>query len=178
MFAQCHIRPPSIAALALLRSFAALPSPFSTGFRTLTQTHLRHPTATVRCATQPTPLLLNTSPPSSPSPLHHHHRQTRNTTMESMPVRSIPMVSHEVLKSTNPDTKVQHLERASSPVVIEHYEHLPSGLEQTGDEKEKKWFVGSIDQGTTSSRFLIFDGEGSPTASHQIEFENIYPESG
>nr|6ZQ4_A Chain A, Glycerol kinase-like protein [Thermochaetoides thermophila DSM 1495]6ZQ4_B Chain B, Glycerol kinase-like protein [Thermochaetoides thermophila DSM 1495]6ZQ4_C Chain C, Glycerol kinase-like protein [Thermochaetoides thermophila DSM 1495]6ZQ4_D Chain D, Glycerol kinase-like protein [Thermochaetoides thermophila DSM 1495]6ZQ4_E Chain E, Glycerol kinase-like protein [Thermochaetoides thermophila DSM 1495]6ZQ4_F Chain F, Glycerol kinase-like protein [Thermochaetoides thermophila DSM 149 len=39
-------------------------------------------------------------------------------------------------------------------------------------------FVGSIDQGTTSSRFLIFNGEGNPVASHQIEFENLYPKSG
>lgn len=44
----------------------------------------------------------------------------------------------------------------------------------TGDEV----FVGSIDQGTTSTRFIIFDRQGEPVASHQIEFENIYPESG
>jgi len=28
-------------------------------------------------------------------------------------------------------------------------------------------FVGSIDQGTTSSRFLIFDRNGEPVAIHQ-----------
>lgn len=42
------------------------------------------------------------------------------------------------------------------------------------DEK----FVGSVDQGTTSSRFIIFNDQGMPVASHQIEFENIYPQSG
>ncbi|KAI0887967.1 glycerol kinase [Annulohypoxylon maeteangense] len=42
----------------------------------------------------------------------------------------------------------------------------------------EEWFVGSIDQGTTSSRFLIFNREMDPVASHQIEFENYYPESG
>ena len=47
------------------------------------------------------------------------------------------------------------------------------------DEKElKQWFIGSIDQGTTSTRFLIFDGTGSPIASHQMEFKQIYPHSG
>lgn len=47
------------------------------------------------------------------------------------------------------------------------------------DEKElKKWFIGSIDQGTTSTRFLIFDGTGSPIASHQMEFKQTYPHSG
>jgi len=39
-------------------------------------------------------------------------------------------------------------------------------------------FVGSIDQGTTSSRFLIFNKDGEPVASHQIEFTQIYPSSG
>lgn len=39
-------------------------------------------------------------------------------------------------------------------------------------------FVGSIDQGTTSSRFLIFNKAGEPVASHQLEFKQIYPQSG
>lgn len=55
---------------------------------------------------------------------------------------------------------------------------LPKGVAETDDKKQHHWFVGSIDQGTTSSRFLIFNGEGNPIASHQIEFENLYPESG
>ncbi|KAJ5549910.1 hypothetical protein N7461_004608, partial [Penicillium sp. DV-2018c] len=39
-------------------------------------------------------------------------------------------------------------------------------------------FVGSIDQGTTSTRFLIFSREGEPVASHQVEFNQIYPHPG
>ncbi|CRG90752.1 glycerol kinase [Talaromyces islandicus] len=39
-------------------------------------------------------------------------------------------------------------------------------------------FVGSIDQGTTSTRFLIFNKDGEPVASHQIEFTQIYPNPG
>jgi glycerol kinase len=39
-------------------------------------------------------------------------------------------------------------------------------------------FIGSIDQGTTSSRFLIFNKSGEPVASHQIEFKQIYPHPG
>ncbi|KAK5688583.1 Glycerol kinase [Elasticomyces elasticus] len=39
-------------------------------------------------------------------------------------------------------------------------------------------FVGSIDQGTTSSRFLIFDKQGEPVATHQEEFTQIYPNPG
>ncbi|KAK4127205.1 glycerol kinase-like protein [Parathielavia appendiculata] len=59
-----------------------------------------------------------------------------------------------------------------------HGDHLPQGILETEEEKKRHWFVGSIDQGTTSSRFLIFNGEGDPVASHQIEFENLYPRSG
>ncbi|KAF4979987.1 hypothetical protein FZEAL_3914 [Fusarium zealandicum] len=57
-------------------------------------------------------------------------------------------------------------------------ELLPQGIIETEEEKQKHWFVGSIDQGTTSTRFLIFNGHGEPVASHQIEFENHYPQSG
>ncbi|KAJ6096578.1 hypothetical protein N7486_007324 [Penicillium sp. IBT 16267x] len=39
-------------------------------------------------------------------------------------------------------------------------------------------FVGSIDQGTTSTRFLIFNRDGEPVASHQVEFGQIYPNPG
>lgn len=39
-------------------------------------------------------------------------------------------------------------------------------------------FVGSIDQGTTSSRFLIFNEIGEVVASDQQEFTQIYPQPG
>ncbi|OZJ05484.1 hypothetical protein BZG36_01623 [Bifiguratus adelaidae] len=39
-------------------------------------------------------------------------------------------------------------------------------------------YVGSIDQGTTSSRFLIFDQMGRLVISHQLEFDQIYPHPG
>lgn len=39
-------------------------------------------------------------------------------------------------------------------------------------------FVGSIDQGTTSSRFLIFNKAGEVVASHQLEFAQIYAQPG
>ena len=47
-----------------------------------------------------------------------------------------------------------------------------------GEEQLKSWFIGSIDQGTTSTRFIIFDGTGTPVASHQMEFKQIYPRPG
>lgn len=64
------------------------------------------------------------------------------------------------------------------PDVYYHEDSLPEGVNETEEELREHWFVGSVDQGTTSSRFLIFNGEGEPVANHQIEFENHYPESG
>lgn len=39
-------------------------------------------------------------------------------------------------------------------------------------------YVGAIDQGTTSTRFMIFDHSGSVIASHQLEHEQILPKAG
>ncbi|KUJ13576.1 putative glycerol kinase [Mollisia scopiformis] len=39
-------------------------------------------------------------------------------------------------------------------------------------------YIGSIDQGTTSTRFLIFNRDGEPVASHQVEFKQYYPHPG
>ena len=49
---------------------------------------------------------------------------------------------------------------------------------QLDEKKLKQFYIGSIDQGTTSTRFIIFDGLGEPVAQHQIEFTQMYPESG
>ncbi|KAK4666009.1 Glycerol kinase [Podospora pseudopauciseta] len=72
-----------------------------------------------------------------------------------------------------------HIPTLETPNLHPHHDkHLPRGIEETPEEQRRHWFVGSIDQGTTSSRFLIFNGEGDPVASHQLEFENLYPKSG
>ena len=47
--------------------------------------------------------------------------------------------------------------------------HLPNKMTK---------FVGSIDQGTSSSRFMVFDQLGNIIAQHQTEFEQIYPQAG
>ncbi len=39
-------------------------------------------------------------------------------------------------------------------------------------------FVGAVDQGTTSSRFMIFDHGGNEVARHQLEHEQILPQAG
>ncbi|KAI5859050.1 hypothetical protein BZA05DRAFT_440655 [Tricharina praecox] len=66
-----------------------------------------------------------------------------------------------------------HARRASSKVAPPAAAAPPPVV-----EKKRGVFTAAIDQGTTSSRFLIFDGSGTPTASHQVEFEQLYPHSG
>ena len=39
-------------------------------------------------------------------------------------------------------------------------------------------YVGALDQGTTSTRFILFDKSGTPVASHQIEHTQIFPQPG
>ncbi|POS88049.1 glycerol kinase [Erysiphe pulchra] len=46
------------------------------------------------------------------------------------------------------------------------------------ETSKSRCFVGSIDCGTTSSRFLIFGKDGNPIASHQIELKNIHEKPG
>ncbi|GAA3528395.1 glycerol kinase GlpK [Aeromicrobium panaciterrae] len=43
---------------------------------------------------------------------------------------------------------------------------------------ETKQYVGAIDQGTTSTRFMIFDHDGHEVARHQLEHEQILPQAG
>lgn len=63
-------------------------------------------------------------------------------------------------------------------MTIEEPSDEVSAQEHLDNEKLEKVYIGSIDQGTTSSRFIIFDGMGVPVASHQVEFTQRYPESG
>ncbi|KAJ8755517.1 hypothetical protein K2173_019315 [Erythroxylum novogranatense] len=39
-------------------------------------------------------------------------------------------------------------------------------------------FIGSIDQGTTSTRFFIYDRNARVIGSHQVEFTQFYPDNG
>src|SRR3982751_1371678 len=39
-------------------------------------------------------------------------------------------------------------------------------------------YVGAVDQGTTSTRFMVFDEAGAEVARHQIEHRQILPQPG
>jgi glycerol kinase len=68
------------------------------------------------------------------------------------------------------EQRVRELEAEKSGDALQQ-----TALAQSVDTSE---LIGAIDQGTTSSRFLVFNRKGEPVASHQIEFKQIYPQSG
>jgi glycerol kinase len=72
-------------------------------------------------------------------------------------------------KNQKLEQRLEELERSKS---------IPSSEVIAPKDDDKSEFIGAIDQGTTSSRFLIFNRDGQPVASHQIEFKQIYPNSG
>jgi hypothetical protein len=39
-------------------------------------------------------------------------------------------------------------------------------------------YIGAIDQGTTTTRFLVFNDKGRLITSHQLDYEQIYPKPG
>src|SRR5829696_1094084 len=52
----------------------------------------------------------------------------------------------------------------------------PSEPSQRG--LEMKRYVGAVDQGTTSTRFMVFDRNGQEIARHQVEHDQILPKPG
>lgn len=62
--------------------------------------------------------------------------------------------------------------------IVDKITNLVVGEQKPQVDPKDEVFVGSIDQGTTSSRFLIFDKAGEPVAIHQEEFKQIYPAPG
>ena len=96
-----------------------------------------------------------------------------------------PDATHSVMKAAGASTiEVEkdpaHHQPNGTTTASNGTERRPS-LPRFSTSKEKvltQFYIGSIDQGTTSTRFIIFDGIGQPVASHQHEFKQHYPESG
>ncbi|KAI5841335.1 hypothetical protein DFP73DRAFT_480907 [Morchella snyderi] len=68
--------------------------------------------------------------------------------------------------------------RRSTRSDLNNYSHNPTVPRPRQKNVPREAFTAAIDQGTTSSRFLIFDSTGTPHASYQMEFEQLYPHSG
>lgn len=39
-------------------------------------------------------------------------------------------------------------------------------------------FIGAIDQGTSSTKFIVYNHQGLPVGSHQLEHKQLIPEPG
>lgn len=76
-------------------------------------------------------------------------------------------------KNAKLEARLNEIEQAKSP----GFEVVTQKDWQNSDDSSSD-FIGAIDQGTTSSRFLIFNTQGEPIAQHQMEFKQIYPNSG
>ncbi|KAK9780051.1 putative glycerol kinase [Seiridium cardinale] len=86
-------------------------------------------------------------------------------------------------KRTRPDEHMPEIngtngQNGTNGVSGEHKTNGVNGVHGKTNPNPDDWFVGSVDQGTTSSRFIIFSSQADIVASHQIEFDNHYPESG
>jgi glycerol kinase len=75
------------------------------------------------------------------------------------------------------------VEEQHRPIDISAYQSHDGNRSLLQDENRrgdnlKDRFIGAIDQGTTSSRFIIFDCTGVPVAKYQTEFRQIHEHSG
>lgn len=70
------------------------------------------------------------------------------------------------------------METPSNTLHPQHGVGKDANVPMQDEEKLKNWYIGAIDQGTTSTRFLIFNGLGTPVASHQMEFKQMHPHPG
>ncbi|KAI9714323.1 MAG: Glycerol kinase [Bogoriella megaspora] len=91
------------------------------------------------------------------------------------------MADKEHIKQGLGESVTSDIPDASAKIESQINAHARPDASTFSSEDEvvlQKKFLGAIDQGTTSTRFLIFNATGNPVASHQIEFTQIYPESG
>jgi len=114
------------------------------------------------------------------------------------PIRSYITAANIRLVSPKVDNKIpgiepvqaSHRKHYNNPVLLQGpssisclptlYPELQMSLinSSSASTMSREAFTAAVDQGTTSSRFLIFDPTGTPRASYQVEFPQIYPHSG
>jgi len=55
---------------------------------------------------------------------------------------------------------------------------LSARSEKVAMDKSSKQYIGALDQGTTSTRFILFDKQGNEVGSRQVEHKQYYPKPG
>ncbi|KAL4921747.1 FGGY family of carbohydrate kinase [Aspergillus aurantiobrunneus] len=81
------------------------------------------------------------------------------------------------------DAEIEANEEQQPPVQIHARQSIDGQRSLLQDEERrnddlKDRFIGAIDQGTTSTRFIIFDCTGNPIAKYQAEYHQIHEFSG
>jgi len=96
-------------------------------------------------------------------------------------VKHIPSICRYLTSSSAPST-TSNLGQTIPKMVLKSNSSAENGSPRRKSAAQESLpdsvLLGSIDQGTTSSRFLIFDTDGDLVAGHQMDFENLYPHSG
>lgn len=85
---------------------------------------------------------------------------------------------HRPTAHTRNPVSISSLSHTFTSSFVTQFSSFVLGQHSRKMASSEEVFVGSIDQGTTSTRFLIFDKAGEPVAVHQEEFTQIYPNPG
>jgi len=131
------------------------------------------------------PFLRRLCPSSYDSPLSHARRKRQFFRLQYgdiTPCCCGRRISTFTPKASRLSTEYSPFRRVtvnrSMSTVVDRLSDIVIGEQKPKMSSEDEVFVGSIDQGTTSSRFLIFNKAGEPVAVHQEEFSQIYPNPG
>lgn len=84
-------------------------------------------------------------------------------------------------ESVDGDSEAGHDEQYDLPIRPHQTDDGDRALLQDEDrhgDDLKERFIGTIDQGTTSTRFIIFDCTGVPIAKYQTEFRQLHEHPG
>ena len=107
-------------------------------------------------------------------------KKTNTDSVENTKTSSESVVQKQEveIKEKNPEiiTQVEKIEQ-----VIQKPEITTSDVSFTKEASlsmSEKKYVAAIDQGTTSTRCMLFAKDGRPVASHQMEHEQIFPNPG
>lgn len=81
------------------------------------------------------------------------------------------------------DAEIEAQEEQQAQVEIHARQSIDGNRSLLQDEDRrnddlKDRFIGAIDQGTTSTRFIIFDCTGNPIAKYQAEYRQLHEFSG
>lgn len=102
---------------------------------------------------------------------------SREDVTNGMPTADEQHDTSSILKSAGSSSIEAERHPETKPAIKPQRPGLPR-FTTSKENVLSQFFIGALDQGTTSSRYIIFDGTGTPVASHQHEFQQHYPESG